>query len=116
MITLYIKEFLKIRGFEPKTQTLFKWGISYQAASRLLNNNVKTISFKNLELLCVAMDCTPNDLFNYKPLNSKVPPTLEIHKLNKKEQPTSLADYSKTLKPKQMQEAIKAIEDIIKKV
>lgn len=40
--------------------------MSYGNFSKIVNNETKLISFKNIELFCDILDCTPNDLFDYK--------------------------------------------------
>ncbi len=115
MISLYLKEFIKIRGFSPKPATLMKWGITFNLATRLLGNKVQTINFKTLETLCVALDCLPNDILNFTEKHNAIPKSLEIHKLTKKDIQPSLSDFSKILKPKQMEEVLKAIDEVLKK-
>lgn len=40
--------------------------MSYGNFSKIVNNETKLISFKNIELFCDILDCTPSDLFDYK--------------------------------------------------
>lgn len=38
-------------------------GIQYPAVCKLYEGNTKQINFDTLERICIALDCTPNDLF-----------------------------------------------------
>ena len=37
-------------------------GVDYALLWRLLNGHTNSISFRTLEAVCLALDCTPNDL------------------------------------------------------
>lgn len=37
--------------------------LSYKNLSNLINNETISIRFENIERLCKALNCTPNDLF-----------------------------------------------------
>lgn len=37
-------------------------GMSYQNFSKMVNNETKSIRYKNIETMCLLLDCTPNDL------------------------------------------------------
>ena len=41
--------------------------MSYQNFNRMVNNETKSIKYANLEALCVILECTPSDLFDYRP-------------------------------------------------
>ncbi|WP_211266282.1 helix-turn-helix domain-containing protein [Andreesenia angusta] len=40
--------------------------ISHGTIYKMVNNETKMISFDNLEKICKALKCTPNDVFGYK--------------------------------------------------
>ncbi len=42
--------------------------IDYKALSRLINDKTALIHFETLEKLCAALKCTPNKLFDIKPM------------------------------------------------
>ena len=64
MISLYIKETMKLTGRKPSPFALTKIGVSRNNASRLLNNQSASIKLKTLFELCQLLQCTPNDLFD----------------------------------------------------
>jgi len=37
--------------------------MSYQNFVKMLNNETKSIQYKNIEIMCQVLHCTPNDLF-----------------------------------------------------
>ena len=61
MITLNVLNLLKKKG---KTRYwLYKQlGMSYQNYNKMINNQTKSIRNENIELICRALECTPNDL------------------------------------------------------
>lgn len=44
-----------------------KTGISHATIYKMSNSQTKMISFENLEKICIALECTPNDLFEIEP-------------------------------------------------
>jgi len=112
MITLYVKEFLRSKGFPPKPHTLVKYGFNQYIAYQLINNKVKNLSLETLTKLCISFDCTPNDLFNFKAAPNTVPATSVVHRLTKQLQVESPIDYVKVLKP----EEITVAYDFLKKM
>ncbi len=38
-------------------------GMSYQNFNRMVNNQTKSISYENIETICLLLNCTPNELF-----------------------------------------------------
>ena len=61
MITLNVLNLLKKKG---KTRYwLYKQlGMSYQNYNKMINNQTKSIRNENIEIICRALECTPNDL------------------------------------------------------
>ena len=62
MIKLNVLHLLEEQG---KTRYwLYKQlGMSWQNASRMVNNQTKSIRYENIETMCLLLHCTPNDLF-----------------------------------------------------
>ena len=38
-------------------------GMSYQNFNNMVNNCTKSIRYENIEIICLLLQCTPNDLF-----------------------------------------------------
>ncbi len=44
-----------------------KMELSYQNLNKMLNNETQSIRFENIEKLCRALECSPNDIFEITP-------------------------------------------------
>jgi putative transcriptional regulator len=42
-------------------------GIDRHTLSKIVKGEINSISLKNMNILCYALNCTPNDLFEYIP-------------------------------------------------
>ncbi len=40
-------------------------GMSYQNFNNMINNKTKSIQYENIETMCIILECTPNDLFEF---------------------------------------------------
>lgn len=61
---LKLKELLEQKGksvYWLKHET----NISHATIYKMVNNETKMISFDNLEKICNALNCTPNDIFEF---------------------------------------------------
>lgn len=58
-----------LRLLEQKGKTKYwlykQLGMSYQNFSKMVNNETKSIRYENIEMLCLLLECTPNDLFRF---------------------------------------------------
>ena len=63
MLHLDIKGIMHDREIAHPYAYLCKNGFSPYIVSRMLNNKTKSISFRQLEKLCLLLHCTPNDLY-----------------------------------------------------
>lgn len=80
MLKFNPKNIISLRGIEKTTGFLVKLGMDYSTASRFLKSKSQFVKIKDIERLCVALNCTPNDLFEWKADADTVLP--EIHSLN----------------------------------
>jgi len=64
MLRLRVKELLEERG---KTKYwLYKGlGMNYQNFKRMINNETKSIRYEMIEEMCISLDVTPGELFEY---------------------------------------------------
>lgn len=65
MIKLNALEILKEKG-KSKYWLYKQLGMSYQNFNKMINNETKSIQYEKIELLCKALNCTPNELFIWK--------------------------------------------------
>jgi Predicted transcriptional regulator len=62
MIKLNVLELLEKRG-RTRYWLNKQLGMSFQNFTKMVENKTKSISYKNIELLCDLLECTPDDLF-----------------------------------------------------
>lgn len=80
MLTLDIRPILKLRGINNPYTFLVKMGFVPRTAVAWTNGDVGYIRPEQVEKLCVALNCTPNDLFHHTP--SSKSPLADNHALN----------------------------------
>lgn len=80
MLKFNPKRIFELRGIEKPVGFLVKLGFDYPQASRFLKAEMPMIKIKHIERLCVALNCTPNDLFEWKADANTVLP--DAHSLN----------------------------------
>lgn len=79
------EKMMEMRGIQKKTAFLVNLGMSYPAASRFLNYETQSVNIRILEKLCIALNCTPSDFFEWTPdNNSVVPENHSLYSLDKK--------------------------------
>jgi len=62
MIKLNVLNLLEKNG-KTKYWLYKQLGMSYQNFSRMVNNETKSIRYENIEVMCLLLNCTPNELF-----------------------------------------------------
>ena len=67
MLKFNLSRILTMRGIDKPFAFLVKRGFYRTVASGLINNRVQIIKLSHLETLCRALNCTPNDLFEWQP-------------------------------------------------
>jgi DNA-binding Xre family transcriptional regulator len=112
MIHFNPKAVFAVRGIEKPYTFMVKAGIPPRTASKILNSQSKMISVDHLEKLCVALHCTPDDLFEWVPSkNVLVHEQHPLHSLKRENQPTTqLHGYIQTLPLKKLKEIEKLIQ------
>lgn len=99
MLSFNPKNILSIRGIEKTTAFLVaRLGMDYSTASRFLKSKSRFVKVSDIEKLCIALNCTPNDLFEWKPDAEQVlPETHSIRALEKHEKTKALQDIVKDI-------------------
>lgn len=96
MLKLNLHQIMAGRGIEKPGAFLGKCGINPSIASRLLNNKVQVINFKHQEAICLALNCTIDDLFVWIP--DKSSSDLSRHPLQKLKQKEDTGNISQRIK------------------
>lgn len=105
MLAYQVKKLCKIRGISNPHSFLVQIGLSSSVAQKFLRDDTYTLRVRHIEALCLHLNCTPNDLFRYKPsatrdLRNPIP----LDALIRKEEETDIIDQLKTLDLDQMKE------------
>lgn len=67
MIKFNFERLFKAKGIDKPFTFLVNAGFSDNFATKVKNNKVKQIGLEQLEKFCIALNCAPNDLFNWVP-------------------------------------------------
>ena len=66
MLYFNIRRVMKLRGIDKPYAFLVKNGFVSQTATNMVNNRLGRITPQQMEKLCLALYCTPNDLFEWQ--------------------------------------------------
>ena len=61
MIKLDVLRLLEEQG-KTKYWLYKQLGMSYQNFNRMVNNQTRSVSYENIEAMCLLLNCSPNDL------------------------------------------------------
>ena len=67
MLKFSLDRIFKAKGIDKPFTFLINQDLSDNFATKLKNDKVKSIGLKQLEKLCIAFRCTPNDLLDWHP-------------------------------------------------
>jgi DNA-binding Xre family transcriptional regulator len=67
MLKYNLKRLINKRAVLEPVGHLKKFGFTFSTASRVAGGRFSTLKLSQLENLCIAFHCTPNDLFEYIP-------------------------------------------------
>lgn len=96
MLSIDIRPIMKLRGIQAPYTFLRKLGFVSDTATRWSNGDVGYIRPEQIEKLCVALNCTPNDLFHHTP--SSKTPLADNHALNALIRTNSAPDITQILR------------------
>lgn len=110
MLRLNLREIMKIRGIERPYSFIVKIGISPNIATRMANDKPVHISLKHMELLCMHLNCEPNDLFVWTPdNNTSLSEHHALQRIRKEELPL-VQEKMKELSYRDLKELMKKME------
>lgn len=116
MLTYNIKRILKARLITQPVGYLSKHGFTKPTAQRLISGKTKNITTKQLEKLCLAFNCTPNDLLDWTPDSEKLleqKPSLQ--QLIRSDAPNELRNLVENIPLNKLNDFTKEIEEIKKR-
>ena len=116
MLNFIINKMLKSRLISQPVGFLTHHGMPRQTANRLISGRFKNLTAKQLEKLCLALKCTPNDLLEWIPDEEKIletnPP---LKQLIRAEVPYQLKDIAKDIPFEKLSEFAGELEQLKKK-
>ena len=95
MLRYNFQRILKARGIEKPVVYLSSVGFSVNFATKVTNNRVVRINLRELERLCLILQCTPNDFYEWIP--DKDVQTSSSHPLNAIKKSEKVIDLTKML-------------------
>lgn len=116
MLYFNILRVMSQRGIARPNEFLRKHGFTAYTASRILNNRVSGLTNEQLERLCLALRCTPNDLYVWrKPSDGNIAPDHPLHALLPKQESLDMVQKLQELPLEKLDEVRKFIEDMPEK-
>ncbi len=106
MLKLNIKRLCTLYGITKPVGYLTKYGFASLTASNIIRGKIVGIKPAQIEKLCVAFHCTPNDLFEWIPGEKQK--EITSHPLNTliRQEAKSLHDAIKGMCPEEISELI----------
>lgn len=107
MLDLNVTRVLNLRGItQQKYGYLTKNGFIRSTSSKLLNNQTWQVRFSILERLCLLLNCTPNDLFEWRPdENQTVNENTALKVLIRKEKTEAISQIVKDIPLEKLERA-----------
>ncbi len=113
MLLFNPKKIFLQRGIEKTTGFLVKIGFSYSTASRFLKSKSRFVKIRDIERLCIALNCTPNDLFEWQAdAKSVLPENHSLNALEKSGQTKNLRELVKDIPS----DKLKLIENLLEEL
>lgn len=95
MLKFNPRRIFALRGIEKPSAFLTRQGIAASTASKFMKAQSSMFKIKYVEMICVLLNCTPNDLFDWKPDANK--PLPETHPLNALQRTEKIANIREML-------------------
>jgi DNA-binding Xre family transcriptional regulator len=67
MLAFNLKRLVELKGIAETKKLLINSGLGYQTVMRMLRNNTFVPTGEQLERICIALKCTPNDIYQWLP-------------------------------------------------
>ena len=112
MLYLNIKRIMRLRGIDSHYHFMLKLGFAPAASRSFLSGEVVSIKLEQLEKLCVALNCTPNDLVEWRPDASQT--VSETHSMNglKRTPERDLPKLLNEIPPEKLEQILDIFQDL----
>lgn len=112
MLKYNIKNLLRQRGVSQPYAFLMKNGFSRSVAQRLAAEKMATISPQQVEKLCLALMCLPNDLYCWTADKGETADERHLLWVLRERKLDSLADVGKNVPKEKMDEFLEKVKEI----
>ncbi len=111
MVKMNLKRLFNLRGIKKPMKFLMEKGITYSRAYHLSRDLFTRYDNHIIEQICYALNCTPNDLFEFEPDKEHLKDEkLELHKLKKSTLPANEIEMLMQTQP------IEKVEEMMRKM
>jgi len=98
MLRFRLTRILRLRNIDKPYSFLLKCGFHRTTANKYVYDGAVNIKVSHIEKLCRALNCTPNDLFDFKPgENDSIRPDHPLNELKRTENSTDIMRMYKEL-------------------
>lgn len=113
MLYLNVKRILDLRGIDKPFAYLHQNGFIRSTAHKFVHGDVWEIKLEQIERLCLLLNCSPNDLFEWKPdKNTRVAENHPLKSLNKEKSAPKISQLVKDIPV----DKLHRIEDLLKQL
>jgi DNA-binding Xre family transcriptional regulator len=112
MLYLNIKRVMRLRGVDEHYRFLVNLGFVPATAKNFLRGQVTLIRLEQIETLCVALNCTPNDLLQWRPNQNQT--LAETHSMNslKKKSDKDLPDLLREIPVEKFEQIVDILQNL----
>lgn len=105
MLKLNLQRVLVLRGIENPVAFMLKIGLSRTITYNILGRREIAVRYQDLEKLCAALNCTPNDIFDWQPdAKTDLPETHSLHSIKRETATATLKSLMNDLPIEQLVE------------
>jgi hypothetical protein len=103
---------MRLRGVDEHYRFLVNLGFVPSTAKNFLRGEVTLIRLEQIETLCVALNCTPNDLLRWRPNQNQA--IAETHSMNslKKKSDKDLPDLLGEIPLEKFEQIVDILQDL----
>lgn len=112
MLTYNFKRVFKARGIDKPRPFLISHGFPRGIATGIATNKADRFALKHMEKLCLILNCTPNDLLEWKPADKKQDiPDTALYILKKEQRGKGEAELLRGLPLHKLEELAKVLRE-----
>lgn len=114
MLYINLKRVMRMRGIENYNKFIIGLGFAPATARYLQGFGVRRINFEHLERICLALNCTPNDLLEWHPPDNQANPEAQALIKLKRNREEDLSKLLRTLPMEKFEQIAEILQDSTK--